>query len=77
MGTFHGRLLRRPCQVADDGLVNDWMGDSVYHLANCRHDVDYIVDLIEAPDLVEEVLRAIDAYQEIRMRCPVTPGRRI
>ena len=54
--------------IGDDGLLNDWMCDSVYHLAQLRRDVDYIVDLMEVPELIEEVLEAIDAYQQIRLQ---------
>ena len=62
------RTLEARDYIGDDGLLNSWMTDSIYHLAQCRRDVDYIVDLMEVPDLIEEVLQAIDAYQQIRLQ---------
>ncbi len=48
--------------IGDDGLVGGWMPDSVYHLAHQRRDQDFILDLVEAPDLMEETLQAADLY---------------
>ncbi len=41
--------------VRDDGLVNWWVGDSTYHIAMIRPDAEFLMDLIEAPDLMAEM----------------------
>ena len=50
--------------IADDGLAGYWMCDSVYHVANCRHSADFILDLIDAPAVMHEVLEAADRLKE-------------
>jgi hypothetical protein len=51
--------------IGDDGLVGGWMADSVYHLAHQRRDQDFIMDLVEVPDLMEETLRAADEHSQV------------
>lgn len=48
--------------VGDDGLVGGWLTDAVYHLADLRRDQDFIMDLVEVPELMEETLQAVDLY---------------
>ncbi|MEN6402425.1 MAG: uroporphyrinogen decarboxylase family protein [Armatimonadia bacterium] len=50
--------------IGDDGLVGGWLTDSVYHCADMRRDQDFILDLMEAPDLMEDILAAVDEYTE-------------
>ncbi len=50
--------------VGEDGLVGFWMADSVYQLANCRHDVEYIVDLMEIPERMHRLLEVVDLLVE-------------
>lgn len=51
--------------IGDDGLVGGWMADSVYHLAHQRRDQDFIMDLIEVPELMEETLQAADEHSRL------------
>ena len=51
--------------IGDDGLVGGWMADSVYHIAHQRRDQDFIMDLVEVPDLMEETLQAADEFSEV------------
>lgn len=44
--------------VRDDGLVNWWVGDSVYHIAMTRHVTDFLIDLVEVPDLMATLFAA-------------------
>jgi len=39
--------------VGEDGLVNWWVGDSVYHIAMLRDVSELLIDLVEAPELME------------------------
>lgn len=48
--------------IGDDGLVGGWITDAVYHLADLRRDQDFILDLVEVPELMEETLRAVDLH---------------
>jgi len=50
--------------IGDDGLVGGWIGDTVYHLAHLRRDQDYIMDLVEAPELMEQIMQAVDPHTE-------------
>jgi len=55
-------------EIADDGLVGGWMADTVYHLAHLRKDTDYILDLVEAPDFMEDIMRAVDPYTKAHIQ---------
>ncbi len=50
--------------VGDDGLTGFWMCDSVYHAAHTRHDVEFITDLLEAPERMHGLFDAIDRLKE-------------
>jgi hypothetical protein len=54
--------------VRDDGLVNHWCGDSLYALANHRDAEEFIVDLVEIPDVIEELLKLLHAEREVAMQ---------
>jgi len=41
--------------VGDDGLVNHWCSDSLYSVANYRDSAEFIIDLVEIPDVIEEL----------------------
>jgi len=38
--------------VRDDGLVNHWINDSLYALANYRDSAEFLIDLVEIPDVL-------------------------
>lgn len=50
--------------VGDDGLAGLWMCDSVYHTAHMRHDVEFITDLLEAPERMHRLFDVIDRLKE-------------
>ena len=58
--------------VGDDGVVNWWVGDSVYHIAMTRQVSDFLIDLVEVPDLMEGIFakarvltkRRVNAFNE-------------
>ena len=54
--------------VRDDGLVNHWCGDSLYALANHRDSAEFIVDLVEIPEVIEELLVPLHAEREVAMQ---------
>jgi hypothetical protein len=54
--------------IGDDGLVGFWMADSVYHLAQNRRDQDFILDMLEAPQVIEDTLRAVDLLKDAELR---------
>lgn len=54
--------------IGDDGLVGGWMADSIYHIAHLRRDTEFILDLQDEPDLMEQVLQAVDPYSEALVR---------
>jgi len=54
--------------VGEDGLVGFWMADSLYQLSGARRDVQLIVDLMEAPSVMERVLEQVDEQVELGLR---------
>ena len=54
--------------VRDDGLVNHWCGDSLYALANHRDPEEFIVDLLEIPETIEELLALLHAEHEVALQ---------
>lgn len=46
--------------VGDDGLVNFWLADPLYYLADHRHDADFIMDLMDIPDRIDALLAVAD-----------------
>jgi len=51
-------------EIGDDGLTGYWMGDSVYHVAHLRHDTEYILDLVEAPQRMHRLFEVVDRIKE-------------
>jgi len=45
--------------VGDDGLVNFWLSDSLYTLAGFRDPAEFIIDLMEVPSLMHQILEAV------------------
>jgi hypothetical protein len=41
--------------VGDDGLVNFWMPDSLYALANWRDSAEFVIDLMDMPDRMQRL----------------------
>jgi hypothetical protein len=50
--------------VGDDGLVNHWTCDSLYALANYRDSAEFILDLIDIPEVIEELLALAHVERE-------------
>ena len=53
--------------VGDDGLVNWWVGDSVYHIAMTRHVSDFLMDLVDAPDLMDAMFSRARVFTQRRI----------
>ena len=51
--------------VGDDGVVNFWCPDPLYHLANMRPADQFVLDLIEIPDLIDQILKPIQALKDL------------
>ena len=54
--------------VRDDGLVNHWCGDSLYALANHRDSAEFVMDLVDIPDTLEELLKPLHADREVALQ---------
>jgi len=54
--------------VGDDGLVNYWCCDSLYALANYRDSANFILDLMEIPEVIEELLVPLHAEREVALQ---------
>ena len=54
--------------VGDDGLAGFWMSDSLYQLANSRPPADFVLDLVDEPGLIEEILSVIDRQKELEIQ---------
>jgi hypothetical protein len=46
--------------IGDDGLAGFWICDSVYHAAQTRDPAEFLIDLAEAPEVMQPLLEAID-----------------
>jgi len=55
--------------VGDDGLVNFWGMDALYHVGHQRHDTEYILDLVEIPDRVEALFEVVDLHTDKTVEC--------
>lgn len=53
--------------IGDDGVVNWWAGDSVYHIAMTRHVSDFLMDLLEAPELMETMFAEARVFTQRRV----------
>jgi uroporphyrinogen decarboxylase len=53
--------------VRDDGLVNHWLSDSLYALANYRDDADFLIDLVDSPRVVRELLLLLHREREVAL----------
>jgi len=53
--------------VRDDGLVNHWINDSLYALANYRDSAEFLIDLVEIPGTLKELLKPLHAEREVAL----------
>ncbi|MCX7598608.1 MAG: hypothetical protein N2512_07030 [Armatimonadetes bacterium] len=53
--------------VRDDGLVNHWCVDSTYALANYCDSAQFILDLVDIPDQMSELMQLIHREREAAM----------
>jgi hypothetical protein len=54
--------------VRDDGLVNHWCPDSLYCLSNYRDPAEFLLDLMEIPDTMHELLGLIHVEREAALQ---------
>lgn len=50
--------------VGDDGVVNFWVGDPLYYLAKMRQTDEFILDLLEVPELIHQTLAPIQELKD-------------
>jgi len=54
--------------IGEDGLVGYWMSDALYAVSWTRHDAEFIVDLMEEPDLMHRLLEIADERVKLGLR---------
>jgi hypothetical protein len=55
--------------VGDDGLVNFWLGDSLYALANLRDSAEFVLDLMDRPDEMLELHAKMHRRTALAVEC--------
>jgi hypothetical protein len=50
--------------IGSDGLAGYWMADSIYHVAHLRHDAEFILDLLDAPNTMHRIFEVVDRLKE-------------
>jgi len=45
--------------IGDDGLVGHWCADALYSLSSVRREADFILDLLDLPDTIDDLLRKV------------------
>ena len=53
--------------IRDDGLVGHWCCDSLYSLSTFRDTAEFIVDLVDIPDTIEELLALLHKEKEVAL----------
>jgi hypothetical protein len=54
--------------VGDDGLVNHWCCDSLYALANYRGSAEFLLDLVDIPDVIDELHALAHPEREVALQ---------
>lgn len=69
-GTFDVSVSREARDyVRDDGLVNFWLCDSLYALANMRDSAQFVLDLMDRPDQMLELHAKMHRFTLLGMEC--------
>jgi hypothetical protein len=55
--------------VGDDGLVNFWLGDSLYALANMRDSAEFVLDLMDRPREMLELHARMHRRTALAVEC--------
>lgn len=54
--------------IGDDGLVGHWCGDSLYGLANYRDSAEFVLDLVDIPEVIEELHATVHREREAALQ---------
>jgi len=54
--------------IGDDGLVGFWLADALYSLSSVRKESEFILDLLDIPEVIDELLRQVHQRVDLAIR---------